>query len=149
MEKIQTKINKLLNNNMKYTHIENNIKLQNKRNYNYIIKENQNNTEIPKEKIKRLFSESKIIKTEEEEAEIEDNNIFDDINLDNNKNNIKILNNTVQILKKVKTIMKNSNLLNNFRNRFKMFYYELKSYLYYLSGDINKSMSKIFNIKKK
>ena len=86
---------------------------------------------------------------EEEEAEIEDNNIFDDINLDNNKNNIKILNNTVQILKKVKTIMKNSNLLNNFRNRFKMFYYELKSYLYYLSGDINKSMSKIFNIKKK
>ena len=44
--------------------------------------------------------------------------------------------------------MKNSNL-NNFADRFNLFYYELKSYLYYLSGDINKSSSKIFNIKKK
>ena len=93
--------------------------------------------------------EEKDEEDEEEEAEIEDNNIFDDINLDNNRNNLKILNNTTEILKKVKTIMKNSNLLNNFRNRFKMFYYELKSYLYYLSGYINKSMNKIFNIKKK
>ena len=85
---------------------------------------------------------------EEEEGEIEDNNIFDDIHTDNNRNNSKIINNSRQIIKKAKIIMKNSNL-NNFADRFNLFYYELKSYLYYLSGDINKSSSKIFNIKKK
>jgi len=85
---------------------------------------------------------------EEEEGEIEDNNIFDDIHTDNNRNNAKLINNSRQIIKKAKIIMKNSNL-NNFADRFNLFYYELKSYLYYLSGDINKSSSKIFNIKKK
>jgi len=85
---------------------------------------------------------------EEEEGEIEDNNIFDDIHTDNNRNNSKIINNSRQIIKKAKIIMKNSNL-NNFADRFNLFYYELKSYLYYLSGDINKSSYKIFNIKKK
>ena len=94
-------------------------------------------------------NEEKDEEDEEEENEIEENNIYDDVHLDTNKNNIKILNNTRQILKKVKIIMKNSNLLTNFTNRFKLFYYELKSYLYYLSGDVKKSMSKIFKIKKK
>ena len=94
-------------------------------------------------------NEEKDEEDEEEEAEIEDNNnIYEDINLDNNKNNVKILNNSKNILKKVKIIMKNSNLLKNLSKRFKMFYYELKSYLYYLSGDANKSISKNFNIKK-
>ena len=92
--------------------------------------------------------EEKEEEDEEEEGEIEDNNIFDDIHIDNNKNNAKILNNSRQIIKKVKIFMKNSNLA-NFADRSKLFYYELKSYLYYLSGDINKSNSKIFNIKKK
>ena len=93
-------------------------------------------------------NEEKDEEDEEEEAEIEDNNnIYDDINIDNNKNNIKILNNSKNILKKVKIIMKNSVLLKNLTKRFKMFYYELKSYLYYLSGDTNKSMSKNFKIK--
>ena len=93
-------------------------------------------------------NEEKDEEDEEEEAEIEDNNnIYDDINIDNNKNNIKILNNSKNILKKVKIIMKNSNLLKNIVKRFKLFYYELKSYLYYLSGDTNKSMSKNFKIK--
>lgn len=122
----------------------------------FIIKFNSSKSELIK-RINKLSNnkfvnfksdEEKEEEDEEEEGEIEDNNIFDDIHLDNNRNNIKILNNSRQIIKKVKIIMKNSNL-NNFANRFKMFYYELKSYFYYLSGDINKSISKIFNIKKK
>ena len=94
-------------------------------------------------------NEEKDEEDEEEENDIdENNNIYDDIHLDNNKNNIKILNNSQNILKKVKFILKNSNLLQNFRKRFKMFYYELKSYLYYLSGDVNKCIDKTFKIKK-
>ena len=86
---------------------------------------------------------------EEDEGEIEeDDNIYDDILLDNNKNNIKILNNCQQILKKVKIIMKNSNLSENFGKRFKMLYLEIKSYLYNLMGNINKTMSKISQIQK-
>ena len=88
-------------------------------------------------------NEEKDEEDEEEEAEIEDNNI----NIDNNKNNIKILDNSKNILKKVKIIMKNSNLIKNLAKRFKMFYYELKSYLYYLSGDTNKSISKNYKLK--
>lgn len=69
--------------------------------------------------------EEKEEEDEEEEGEIEDNNIFDDIHIDNNKNNAKILNNSRQIIKKVKIFMKNSNLA-NFADRSKLFYYELK-----------------------
>ena len=94
-------------------------------------------------------NEEKDEEDEEEEAEIEEDcNIYDDTHLDNNKNNIKILNNSQQVLKGVKTIIKNSNVLKIFAKRFKMFYYELKTYSYYLSGDINKSMSKNFSFKK-
>ena len=93
--------------------------------------------------------EEKDEEEEEDEGEIEeDDNIYDDILLDNNKNNIKILNNCKQILKKVKIIMKNSNLSENLGKRFKIFYLELKSYLYNLMGNINKSISKISKIKK-
>ena len=124
----------------------------------YIIKFNSSKSEVIK-RINKLSNvkflnlktevenEEKEEEDEEEEGEIEDNNNFDD-----NKNNAKILNNSRQILKKVKIFMKNSNL-NNFANRFKLFYYELKSYSYYLSDDKNKnknkSISKIFNVKKK
>ena len=124
----------------------------------YIIKFNSSKSEAIK-RINKLSNvkflnlktevenEEKEEEDEEEEGEIEDNNNFDD-----NKNNAKILNNSRQILKKVKIFMKNSNL-NNFANRFKLFYYELKSYSYYLSDDKNKnknkSISKIFNVKKK
>ena len=126
----------------------------------FIIKFNSSKSEAIRRRINKLSSikfinnkseEENEEKDEEdeEEAEIEENNnIYDNINLDNNKNNIKILNNSQHILKKVKKIMNNSNLLQNFIKRFKMFYYELKSYLYYLTGDINKSMSKTFKIKK-
>ena len=124
----------------------------------YIIKFNSSKSEAIK-RINKLSNvkflnlktevenEEKEEEDEEEEGEIEDNNNFDD-----NKNNAKILNNSRQILKKVKIFMKNSNL-NNFADRFKLFYYELKSYSYYLSDDKNKnknkSISKIFNVKKK
>ena len=102
----KSKINKLLNNNMKYTHIENNIKLQNKRNYNYIIKENQNNTEIPKEKIKGLFSESKIIKTEENIEETTNEIIIEK----NSEINKKFENNEGSNIKSNKqSIIKNEN----------------------------------------
>ena len=90
-------------------------------------------------------NEEKDEEEEEEEGDIEEN---DDIHIDINKNNTKILNNSKNILKKVKFILKNSNLLQNYRKVFKMFYYELKSYLYYLTKDINKSINKTFKMKK-
>ena len=93
-------------------------------------------------------NEEKDEEDEEEEAEIdEDNNIYDDIHLDNNKNNIKILNNSHQILETVKKVIEHSNILKNLDQRFTMIYYELKTYSYYLSGNINESMSNNFNIK--
>ena len=93
-------------------------------------------------------NEEKEEEDEEEEAEIdEDNNIYDDIHLDNNKNNIKKLNDSHQILETVKRVIEKSNILKNLENRFTMLYYELKTYSYYLMGNINESMSNNFNIK--
>ena len=90
-------------------------------------------------------NEEKDEEDEEEEGDIEEN---DDIHIDNNKNNAKILNNSRNILKKVKFILKNSNILQNFSKVFKMLYYELKCYLYYFTRDINKCINKTFKMKK-
>lgn len=113
----------------------------------YIIKFNSSKLEINKKlEIINKLSGTKKFETENEDKDEED----EEDELDNDYNiNPKILNTAKQNIKKLKLFMNSSNLLPNFANRFKFFYYELKSHLYYLLGDMNKSISKLNNIKKK
>ena len=72
------------------------------------------------------------------------NNLFDDISNINYKINLKNLNKISQILKELSENIKNNDLINkNFVNKFKTIYYQLQSYLNYLTGNYKES---IYNI---
>ena len=76
------------------------------------------------------------------------NNLFDDISNINYKINLKNLNKISQILKELSENIKNNDLINkNFVNKFKTIYYQLQSYLNYLTGNYKESIYHINDAK--
>ena len=148
-------LNKTLDETIYYLHLKeifyiikfNSSKSESFRRINKLI----NNKFNPENKKQKEIYEKDEEEDEDEEGENEYNNlynnIFDDLYTNNFRINTKNLNRVSQILKELKENMENYEINRDFRNKFKIIYYELQSYLNYLLGNINESIHNINNSK--
>ena len=107
-----------------------------------------NNKFIPDNKPEKEIYKEDEEEDEDEEGENDYNNIFNNITNNNYKFNTKNIGRASQILTELNSNIGNKYQLNkNFENKYKIFYYQLQSYLNNLLGNVNDSILNINNSK--